>query len=290
MLSSLRHRISEKIFSFIPPREASLVAGSVLGVDQIPAGFRNSLVLTGTIHVVVVSGQNLMILATILFSFSRYLGRRVVLVGTFLILILYASLAGFEVPVVRALIMVFLTLVAGLFGRVQGGLIGLFWAAYLIIFVWPRAYLEPSFQLSFAATLGIVTLGKALEVKLRRFKLLGQNAAVAVSAYLFTAPILMWHFGSVSAIAPFVNVLVSELVFPIMVLGFLAAVFALVIEPIAYLFSLGAFVFAYVFGTIVDLFSHFKFGFGQSHPSLIFVSLLYVLILFVSLKWSRKLS
>src|SRR3989344_4659847 len=56
--SSLRLRISQNIASYLPSREATIVSGTVLGVDTIVKSFSDDLVKTGTIHVVVVSGQN----------------------------------------------------------------------------------------------------------------------------------------------------------------------------------------------------------------------------------------
>ena len=61
--SSIRLKISQNIASYLPSREATIVSGTVLGVDTIEKNFRDQLVKTGTIHVVVVSGQNLMIVA-----------------------------------------------------------------------------------------------------------------------------------------------------------------------------------------------------------------------------------
>src|SRR3990167_6646297 len=74
--SGLRLNISQNIASYLPSREATIVSGTVLGVDTIEKNFRDELVKTGTIHVVVVSGQNLMIVAGVFLALGKYLGRR----------------------------------------------------------------------------------------------------------------------------------------------------------------------------------------------------------------------
>ena len=160
--SGLRLKISQNIASYLPSREATIVSGTVLGVDTIERGFRDELVKTGTIHVVVVSGQNLMIVASVFLSLGRYLGKRRSLVLATLAVFVYAALTGFEPPVVRASLMVLASTAAIFFGRQTFPVWQLVLAALLILFFWPQAIFEVSFQLTFAATLGIMTLGRYL--------------------------------------------------------------------------------------------------------------------------------
>lgn len=75
-INRLRQRILKNIQQLLPEKEATLVAGTVLGVDTISADFKQALTLTGTIHVVVVSGQNLMIVAGSIMALASYFGRK----------------------------------------------------------------------------------------------------------------------------------------------------------------------------------------------------------------------
>lgn len=259
MISDLRRQISDNIKSYLPAAEASLVVGSVLGVDDIDPAFRQQLIDTGTIHVVVVSGQNLMIVAGMFLALSKFLGRRVAVILATLAVFAYATLAGFEPPVLRASLMVLATTVAIYFGRETSALWSLLVAALLIIFIWPTAIFEVSFQLTFAATLGIVTLGRKLSelsylshLRYLRY-LIFDNASIAVSAYLFTAPVIFYHFERVSLIAPLTNILVVEAVFPIMIFGFLTAGASLIFAPLAQLFAWFAYVPALYFVKAVEV-------------------------------------
>src|SRR3989344_1100114 len=280
-LTALRAKISGKIFAMLPQDEATLVVGSVLGVDQINASFRDKLIKTGTIHVVVVSGQNLMIVVGVLASLVDYIGRRKTRVLTLALVFFYALLTGFEPPVVRATLMVFFTTLALFFGREIRPIWGLFLAAVLIIFIWPTAISEVSFQLTFAATLGIVTLGRSiLNFKLKILNLL----AVPLSAYLFTAPIILYYFGQVSLISPLVNVLVVEAVAPIMALGFMVALSALIFTPIAQTLAFLAFVPAFYFSQVVRFSASLPVGMlSLGKNSLVFVIAFYILVF--SLIW-----
>jgi len=251
--SNLREKISNRIGELLPAREATLVVGTVLGVDTIGKEFRDELIKTGTIHVVVVSGQNLMIVAGIFLALAKYIGRRQSMLLAIGAVFSYAFLTGFEPPVVRASIMVLVSTTAIFLGRESGVFWSLIIAALVIIFIWPQALFEVSFQLTFAATLGIVTLGQYFQRPLKKFSLLGDNAAIATSAFIFTAPVILFYFSRVSPVAPFANILVAESVFPVMVLGFLIALATLIFMPLAQLLAYLAYVPALYFSEVVRI-------------------------------------
>lgn len=256
LTSRLRAHISANIFEILPDREATLLVGTVLGLDAISARFRDELIKTGTIHVVVVSGQNLMIVAGIFMALSKYIGKKQSLILAQFAVFMYAILTGLEAPVLRAAIMVSFASFAIFFGRQVSTALSLFAAAAIIVILFPHAPFEVSFQLTFLATIGITTLGKVLEKKFARLPFLGQNAAISVSAYIFTAPILAYYFGKVSLVAPIVNILVAEAVFPIMILGFLVSILSLVFMPLAQVFAWFAYVPALYFSKVVEIFSN----------------------------------
>lgn len=285
--ANFRSRLSATISQVLPTKEAALVTGSILGIDNIPGDFRDELIRTGTIHVVVVSGQNLMIVAAVFLSLVKCLGRRISLLLAICAVFFYAFLTGFEPPVVRASLVVLASSIAIFFGRESSALRNLFLAAVVILIIWPRAIADISFQLTFAASLGIVTLGQRL-ARISNFKflisnLLFKNAAIATSAYIFTAPIILFYFGRISPIAPLVNLLVAELVAPVMAGGFLLVISGLLWIGFAQILAILVYLPATLFVRIVSASSKIPFSqidFGQGN--LFLVLLLYVLIVFVS--------
>lgn len=320
--SALREKISGNLMQLLPVDEATLVVGTVLGIDNIGLEFRQALIKTGTIHVVVVSGQNLMIVAGVFLSLVKYIGRRKSLMLALIASFSYALLTGFEPPVLRATLMVLASTLAIYFGRETLPIWNLVLAAFLILFIWPKAFFEISFQLTFAATLGIMTLGQYL-AKISNFKLLSKdnfsskkqisnletatrsaqahgtldtlgtlfinNAAIAVSAYVFTAPIILYYFGRVSILSPIVNVLVIEAVFPIMILGFIVAFLSLIFIPLAQVFAYFAYVPAFYFVKIVKLFAQVpmeQMSLGKGN--LVIVISFYILLLVLIFVWTRK--
>ncbi len=304
-LRGIRTKISQNLARLMPGREATLLQGTVVGVDSIDQGFRDQLIKTGTIHVVVVSGQNMAIVAGIFTAFAKYIGRRKSLVLASTVVILYGALAGFSAPVMRAVVMVLASTIAVYFGREVWPVWNLLLAALVILFISPQAVGEASFQLTFAASLGIMTLGRYLENKIvqgpvagsshptssvsissnrdqtrssglrvldgtpsaratpRNFVLATRNflfwfgnaSAVAISAYIFTLPVIFFTFGRISFWAPVVNVLVAEAVAPIMFLGFAVAGASLIFMPLAQLLAFLAYAPAVYFVKVVEVFA-----------------------------------
>jgi len=76
-LYSFRHHAKEVVLRFFPDPEGSLIAGILLG-DQsgISAKVQEAFRLTGTSHIIVISGFNIAIIAALFtYLFTRVLGR-----------------------------------------------------------------------------------------------------------------------------------------------------------------------------------------------------------------------
>ena len=112
---------------------------------------------TGVYHLLVVSGMNVALLAFALF----WLARRLRLpqwpasLLTIVLSIFYAYIAGMGVPIMRAVLMLSLFLVARLLYRDRSGLNATGFAALVVLVLSPAALFEPGFQLTFLALLAI---------------------------------------------------------------------------------------------------------------------------------------
>src|SRR5690606_20159485 len=119
---------------------------------------------TGIIHIVVLSGYNIIIIAEVIQRALRFLPSRVRLIVSASSIALFVVLVGASATVVRASIMAVTALVARSTGREALGLQMLFFAGIVMLISNPSLLLyDPSFQLSFIATLGLILLSKPLE-------------------------------------------------------------------------------------------------------------------------------
>lgn len=230
-LVRLRRAVAHGIERALPEPEASLAEGVLLGErSALPADVRADLNATNLSHLVVVSGSNVALVASMLASGCAWaFGRRRALVIALLGIVTYALIVGGSAPVVRASIMASLLVGARMSGRRSTAIVPITLAAAAIVFVSPDALRDPSFQLSFAATAGIAWLGAPLRVLIlnacarlfRRETLpsvawpLAENLAVTISATLAVNPLIAMYFGRTSLIGLPANLLVVPL-FPFM--------------------------------------------------------------------------
>ena len=145
--------------------DAALFAAMIMGDDSLLLrNVREEFQQTGVYHLLVVSGMNVALLAFAIF----WLARRLRLpqwpasVLTIAFSLFYAYIAGMGVPIMRAVLMLSLFLVARLLYRDRSGLNATGFAALAVLTLSPMALFEPGFQLTFLALLGITGISVPL--------------------------------------------------------------------------------------------------------------------------------
>jgi competence protein ComEC len=244
---ALKHRAQDVIAQALPEPHAGLLMGILLGVKAaLPEDLKNDLSTLGLTHIVVVSGFNLTVIAGALQrGTSKLLGRRWSMLLGLIGVVLFTLMVGASAAVVRAAIMVSLAVLATALGRQSDALTSLALAAALMVAKNPMTLWDVGFQLSVAATTGLVVLSPILESWLPTLPaVIRSPLAVAVAAQLMTVPIIAYNFHRVSLISPLANLLVLPVV-PWMMLfgaivvfvGFLAIPVASAIGWLVWLFS-----------------------------------------------------
>jgi competence protein ComEC len=154
---------------------------------------------------------------------------------------------GAPASAVRAGIMIFMALLAEKSGRMYLAPWALLIAALAILIFNPLLLLyDVGFQLSFLAVLGIIYLSPVFDFYLARFwffknKGVRKITSMTLGAQVFTLPILVYNFGTISLVAPVVNVLVVPLLPAVLVLGFLGILAGLFSQLLGMLVALPIF-------------------------------------------------
>ena len=234
-----KKRFIETLQLALPEPEVGLGVGLLLGVKQsMGADLEEAFRRAGIIHIVVLSGYNIMIIVgfVLLLLRSVFSPRVQAFVGIVAI-ILFAFLVGAGASVVRASIMAAIGLIAILGGRRYAVLRALFLAGALMLLYNPYLLVfDVGFQLSFMATLGLILVAPSLEsvtgwaptqFSMREFLL------ATVATQIAVLPILLYHMGQFSLIAIIVNILVLPVVPVAMLVTFLTGLVALVSQAIA---------------------------------------------------------
>jgi competence protein ComEC len=253
---SLRADMSQALARVLPEPQAALAQGMLLGIrSNIPEDLKNAFSVTGTTHILAISGLNIGIVAGIMLSFGLLLfGRRhyIYIWLALGVIWIYAVLTGLEAPVVRSVIMASIFLSAELLGRQRNAITALTFAAALMSACDPQVIYTASFQMSFMAMCGLVfilpplqNIGKTLTEKLPErftltktiFRFTYDSLAVTLAALAGVLPLTAYYFGIISIVSPLATLLVLPVLVGIILLGTLTAISGLFLVPLSQVFG-----------------------------------------------------
>ncbi len=241
ILFSIKHAFESVLERNISEPQVSLLEGMLLGER---GGFSQLLlqafVVTGLIHVVVLSGSNISIVSEGVFRAFGFLPRWLGYSLGAVAIILFAMMSGGGAATVRAVIMGGIALVARYFHRPVLALRSLFVAAVLMVLWKPPVLLyDNGFILSVLATFGMITLAPWFEQKLYRLPApekfnLRSIVATTLGVEVFILPALLYFSGVLSFISVPLNALVLPLVPVVMLLGFVVGVLGFIHPLLAF--------------------------------------------------------
>ncbi len=276
LIYAFKDQAVSHVYRIFPEPEASLLAGILLGDDNgLSATLQQAYKNTGTAHIIAISGFNIAIIAGVfVFLFSRLFGRQKGAIAAVLGIILYTVLVGATPSVVRAAIMGVLAILAGQLGRRQNGLNTLAVTAAVMAVINPNTLWDVGFQLSFAATLGLILYAQPLQdwftrLLARRLPLrTAQNISAPVSSAMFftlaaqltTLPVMAWQFGRISLVSLIANPFVLPVQPAVMVLSGLAVLLSFIYLPLGQVVAWVAWPFAAYTDRAVEFFNRIPHG------------------------------
>jgi competence protein ComEC len=166
VLDSMRRRAERAVEAGMSSRDGEMARGMVLGQDErIEPSTREDWRAAGLAHLLAVSGQNIMLLAALALPFlaALGLGPRARGIALLCLVAVYVPLAGAGPSLQRAGVMGAAGIAAMTLSRPTSRWYALVLAAAATLALNPRACGEPGWQLSFAAVVGILTLGPPLQ-------------------------------------------------------------------------------------------------------------------------------
>ena len=218
---TIRRAMIGAMYRMLPSQQAGLAAGVLLG-DTSGIGWqvKSDFQTVGVTHILSVSGLHMTTMAQfflLLLSLLR-VRRRPAAVVTMAGVLGFMAVTGFVPSVMRSGIMSLIYLLGTVVSRRADSMNSLGLAAVLIGASNPYAAADLGLLLSFSATLGMILCSGPMSRRLcllyqtvsrGRMLLDGVNSVVCttVSATLFTLPIIVLSFGTVSLISPVSNIL-----------------------------------------------------------------------------------
>ena len=243
---------------FVPEPEAGLLAGIVLGYKKdIGQEFYRQMITSGSIHIAVASGYNILLVGGLILSFSFWFcKRRVAVLIAIISMIFYSLLAGGDPPVVRAVWMAAFLYIGKALGRGNLTVWILTLTAWLMLMIEPSLISSASFQLSLAASYGLMMVEPWLsgilikKIDARAVGVISKSGFLTtISTMIMTMPILWWHFGRMSLIGILSNSLILPFVPIVMLLGS-----GIIILP--WVFAIPAYVFSHWIVMVIRFFGN----------------------------------
>ncbi|MDE1994027.1 MAG: ComEC/Rec2 family competence protein [Rhizobiaceae bacterium] len=169
-LAALRSSIGDRIRSLLPGDTGAFAASLVTDERRaISDETTEALRTSGLAHIVAISGLNMALSAGIFYVGLRYAlslffgaaqawpTKKIAAFGALVTVTAYYMISGFGVSAERAFIMMAIMLIAVLFDRPSLSLRNVALSAIIILVLSPSQALGPSFQMSYAATLALVS-------------------------------------------------------------------------------------------------------------------------------------
>lgn len=228
LILKFRSKMIYEIHHAIPNDYGAVLTGLVLG-DKSSLSYKteNAFRFCGVSHLFAVSGLHITVWSMLFFEAIKRLGfsSRKASIFAILFSLFFMALTGFNPPVVRAGVMIILVLIGNLFEREADSINSIGLALTIMLLINPYSALSVSLLLSLLATLGIIILATPISEKIMStysIKLGGKKIVlflnsivslivVSISVSIFTLPIYIFSFKSISTLQLISNLLMISL-------------------------------------------------------------------------------
>ena len=238
-IGNLRQDIAKRIKSVLPKKEASIASAIISGergeIDaQQYENYRNS----GLAHFLSISGLHMSMLAGLMFFLIRFVlalvpsvalridTKKVAAIFAIVLSFIYLLISGQAIPAQRAFIMTFVVLLGVLFNRRAISMQTICLAGFIVLVLSPQVLISASFQMSFAAVMGLVAFYEKTSNAISRFLNVGALhryfrivvlyiLGVVISdfiASLMTLPFAVYHFNMVAVYTTLGNFLAGPII------------------------------------------------------------------------------
>lgn len=256
--NNISNKIEEKIDLLLNETEENLCKGLILGKTQeIEESIKENFRIVNISHILAISGLHVTYIVMLITIISqRIIGKKYGTVFVIVVLIFYMFLVGFTPSIVRACIMGILVNLAFLVHRKNNFWNSLALSLLLILINNPYSILNIGLQLSYLATIGIVSFSRKIRKKIDNFKFLKnnlvirknnkiqtlvnkikENLSVMFSAQILILPIMIYNFNIIGIYFIISNLLVSVIIGTTIFLSILLVTSSFIFFPISKIFS-----------------------------------------------------
>ena len=247
----------------------------------MPEKLSQELRVAGLAHVVVASGFALSTLVGFAKKYLQRLSRFAILIGSFLLIICFLSIAGFTPSLLRAGLASGLSLLAWYYGRRFHPVRSLLYVAALSFLISPLRFFNVAWQLSFSSYAGIILIYPPLAKYFYAEKSPGFVASivlVSVAAQLACLPLSFYYFGSFAVLGVLSNIVVTPLIPAVMLLSFIVAL-GVRLSPVTFVLNQLLNIQLFTIRAVGDLpWATFKLEPGRAHALLLYIVVVFIIL------------
>jgi competence protein ComEC len=239
----LKQKILNLHNTTLPYPYSHLFTGLIFGEDgtALPEEMKQRYKLTGLSHLLVVSGSQVSLLSGIVFQVLLALGLRrwkgflaIGIVNT-----IFYFVTGGGASIFRAIVMNLCMVFSKLFFYKLSPLTVISFSGLIMMLLNPLVIYDVGAQLSFLATCSLVYgvdyVSPLLPKKLH--SVIKTALAMSLSPFIFTTPLLWFHFHTISLVSLLSNLLVVNMIEFLVVVGFFSTLIGLIFYPLGYVLN-----------------------------------------------------
>lgn len=222
----IRQKIVRSHLAGLGVPQGPMVSAMVLGnkAVDLPYEIRDLFIKAGLAHIIAASGFHTSLILGLVLNLTRRLSRGIQFSCGCIALVIFVSLTGFQASVLRAAIMGFAALLGIGLKRKVKQLGSLLVAATLLLLINPLWIWDLGFQLSFLATLGLITTVPLIIKGLNWLPpTIASLISVPVAATIWTLPLQLYVFGVVPAYSILLNIISTPFISAICIGGIVSA-------------------------------------------------------------------
>ena len=241
LANEIKEKIQEKIESNFNKEHSAILKGLLLGdTSNIQEETKEQFQTANISHVLAISGMHInYIVIGIITVFKKIIGKRKSKIMTILILIFYTFITGFSPSIARAVIMAIIIIGGEIIYRKSDTANSIAISLLIILLYNPFLILNIGLQLSYIATIGIILFHKSFfkidngnQVKNKKFNKIKEIVTISLSVQIAILPISLHYFNYISIYFILTNLLVSIIIGPLIILGFLSIISNLFVIPV----------------------------------------------------------
>ena len=257
--NNINLKIKENISKLIPEKYGAIFTGLILGdTSKVEEEVNDNFKIANISHVLAISGMHITyIVIGIELLLKREIGKRKTRIITIIVLVIYMFITGFSPSVVRASLMGIIMLISKLIHRKNDIWTSISLSLLILLIYNPFLILNVGLQLSYLGTIGIVCFNKNIYNFLRKLKIRNRKIkyrinrkfilfidkikeilSVTLSAQIVILPILLFNFNILGIYFFISNILVSVIIGPIIIVGFVCILISFISIDIAKILSI----------------------------------------------------